>query len=347
MRTKNCSNKVWRSWRPPHLLLQVPGTPEQMYIKTHTSIVTSRFCWCNSCKCRHTDLNNSLLPFSLIPSSSTPGSEPSSVSQMCVGPRRVVAADRRELVTCILCQEEQEVRGQGRAMVLAAFVQRSTVLSKNRQRNLPDPGRGSIMMSSEQNPISAAVDLDVFECVLEHHNPLFMHPDLSLGIHTASCGHIMHASCWQRCDTAETFMQNQFRDHKLIVCVFQVFWGCAVEGAKTSAASSRSHQLQRWEWRVSVSSLWMFEQHCGPSPATHRDTWPQVHNLSLAWGLTETQVIKPNDASLTVFYFYKVSVIPVWRRGLKWPVKRLQHFILSTGCRLMVGTCHLLFFIIG
>lgn len=107
-------------------------------------------------------------------------------------------ADQREPVTCILCQEEQEVRSQGRAMVLAAFVQRSTVLSKNRQRNLPEPGRQSIMISSEQQPIGVGVDLVVCEYVLECHDPLFMHPDLSLGIHTASCGHIMHASCWQR-----------------------------------------------------------------------------------------------------------------------------------------------------
>lgn len=67
-------------------------------------------------------------------------SELSCTSQVCVGPRRVGGADGRQLVTCILCQEEQEVRGHGRAMVLAAFVQRSTVLSKNRQRGLPDPG---------------------------------------------------------------------------------------------------------------------------------------------------------------------------------------------------------------
>lgn len=281
MRTKNCSNKVWRSWRPPHLLLQVPGTCEQIHMKTHTSTVTSRFCWCQLQMSTHWFKQFSPSLFCFLPSSSTPSSEPSSVSQMCVGPRRVGAADRRELVTCILCQEEQEVRSQGRAMVLAAFVQRSTVLSKNRQRNLPDPGRGSTMMLSEQNPVDVGVDLDVYECVLEHHNPLFMHPDLSLGIHTASCGHIMHASCWQRWDTADACTQNRLRDHKLIlcvcVCVFQVFWGCAVERAKTSAASSRSHQLQRWKWRVSVSSLWMFEQHCDSSPTTHRDTWPQVH----------------------------------------------------------------------
>uniref|UniRef100_A0A7N6B3Y7 E3 ubiquitin-protein ligase n=1 Tax=Anabas testudineus TaxID=64144 RepID=A0A7N6B3Y7_ANATE len=91
-------------------------------------------------------------------------------------------AQRHQLVTCILCQEEQELRGHGRAMVLAAFVQRSTVLSKNRHRNLPDP---------------------------EHHDPLFMHPDLSQGIHTTSCGHIMHATCWQRYFEAVQFKEQR------------------------------------------------------------------------------------------------------------------------------------------
>uniref|UniRef100_A0A7N5ZZ28 E3 ubiquitin-protein ligase n=1 Tax=Anabas testudineus TaxID=64144 RepID=A0A7N5ZZ28_ANATE len=103
-------------------------------------------------------------------------------SQVCVGPRRVGGAQRHQLVTCILCQEEQELRGHGRAMVLAAFVQRSTVLSKNRHRNLPDP---------------------------EHHDPLFMHPDLSQGIHTTSCGHIMHATCWQRYFEAVQFKEQR------------------------------------------------------------------------------------------------------------------------------------------
>lgn len=123
-------------------------------------------------------------------SESSPPTTELSVSQVCVGPRRVGGAERRQLVTCILCQEEQEVKGHGRAMVLAAFVQRSTVLSKNRCRSLPDP---------------------------ESHDPLFMHPDLSLGIHTASCGHIMHATCWQRYFEAvqlkEQRRQQRLRGH--------------------------------------------------------------------------------------------------------------------------------------
>ncbi|XP_014057166.2 E3 ubiquitin-protein ligase UBR2 isoform X1 [Salmo salar] len=89
----------------------------------------------------------------------------------CVGPRRSRPREKRQVVTCILCQEEQEIRADGKAMVLAAFVQRSTVMSKNRKRPPHDPKR---------------------------YDPLFMHPDLSFGTHTGSCGHIMHSHCWQR-----------------------------------------------------------------------------------------------------------------------------------------------------
>uniref|UniRef100_A0A8C0B863 E3 ubiquitin-protein ligase n=1 Tax=Buteo japonicus TaxID=224669 RepID=A0A8C0B863_9AVES len=88
-----------------------------------------------------------------------------------LGPEQTRVAEHRQVVMCILCQEEQEVKVDSRAMVLAAFIQRSTVLSKNRNKITPDP---------------------------EKYDPLFMHPDLSCGTHTGSCGHIMHAHCWQR-----------------------------------------------------------------------------------------------------------------------------------------------------
>ncbi|XP_061821734.1 E3 ubiquitin-protein ligase UBR2 [Nerophis lumbriciformis] len=122
---------------------------------------------------------------------STSSSEPSCSSEVCVGPTRVGrGAERRDLVTCILCQEEQEVKCHGRAMVLAAFVQKSTVLSKRRCCSIPNA---------------------------ERHDPLFMHPDLSVGIHTASCGHIMHATCWQRYFEAvqlkEQRRQQRLRSH--------------------------------------------------------------------------------------------------------------------------------------
>ncbi|KAK2505994.1 hypothetical protein MC885_004864 [Smutsia gigantea] len=95
----------------------------------------------------------------------------SDMTLTALGPAQTQVPEQRLFVTCILCQEEQEVKVESRAMVLAAFVQRSTVLSKNRSKFIQDP---------------------------EKYDPLFMHPDLSCGTYTGSCGHVMHAHCWQR-----------------------------------------------------------------------------------------------------------------------------------------------------
>ncbi|XP_078505840.1 E3 ubiquitin-protein ligase UBR2 isoform X1 [Lissotriton helveticus] len=90
---------------------------------------------------------------------------------IALGPQQTKVTEQRQLATCILCQEEQEYNADNKAMVLAAFVQRSTVMSKNRSKVIQDP---------------------------EKYDPLFMHPDLACGTHTGSCGHIMHSTCWQR-----------------------------------------------------------------------------------------------------------------------------------------------------
>ncbi|XP_031758769.1 E3 ubiquitin-protein ligase UBR2 isoform X2 [Xenopus tropicalis] len=90
---------------------------------------------------------------------------------VALGPHQTRISEPRQLVTCILCQEEQAFTVDNKAMVLAAFIQRSTVFSKNRSRVITDP---------------------------EKYDPLCMHPDLACGTHTGSCGHIMHAHCWQR-----------------------------------------------------------------------------------------------------------------------------------------------------
>ncbi|XP_072366222.1 E3 ubiquitin-protein ligase UBR2 isoform X2 [Scyliorhinus torazame] len=89
---------------------------------------------------------------------------------IALGPKQTRVFEKKQVVTCILCQEEQEIRINNKAMVLASFVQRSTVLSKNRARTIQDP---------------------------DNYDPLFMHPDLACGTHVGSCGHIMHAHCWQ------------------------------------------------------------------------------------------------------------------------------------------------------
>lgn len=71
------------------------------------------------------------------------------------------------------------------------------------QKPLPPLARpGCVSLWHHQHNYRSEVTIcelmEVSKCVSELYDPLFMHPDLSLGIHTASCGHIMHATCWQR-----------------------------------------------------------------------------------------------------------------------------------------------------
>ncbi|XP_072545545.1 E3 ubiquitin-protein ligase UBR1 isoform X1 [Salminus brasiliensis] len=91
--------------------------------------------------------------------------------RVAVGPQQGVCPADWEALTCILCQEEQEVQAQAPAMVLTACVQRSTVLTQCRGKTLSTK---------------------------ESSYPLFMPPDLAVGTHTGSCGHVMHATCWQK-----------------------------------------------------------------------------------------------------------------------------------------------------
>ncbi|UYV79674.1 UBR1 [Cordylochernes scorpioides] len=105
----------------------------------------------------------------------TPSSEVSSMvakddDPVAVGSNqrgRVCASNRQ---TCILCREEQDVSTSKHSLVIAAFVQRSTVLSKNRNHSLE---------------------------AIRSSDPLFLHSDLCSGPHVSTCGHVMHSMCWQ------------------------------------------------------------------------------------------------------------------------------------------------------
>ncbi|XP_070569458.1 E3 ubiquitin-protein ligase UBR2-like isoform X2 [Ptychodera flava] len=91
---------------------------------------------------------------------------------VAVGAKRSKATEQGVTkCTCILCQEDEEVTLDGRAMVLASLVQRSTVLSKSRGKVIGDA---------------------------EKFDAMFVPPDLYYGTHVSTCGHIMHWDCWQR-----------------------------------------------------------------------------------------------------------------------------------------------------
>ncbi|KAM4661879.1 E3 ubiquitin-protein ligase UBR1 [Discoglossus pictus] len=93
-------------------------------------------------------------------------------SKITLGPKRGPSVPDKEVLTCILCQEEQEVRLDSATMVLTACVQKSTVLSQTRGKAFVHSG--------------------------ESFNPLFTNPEMSCGTHTGSCGHVMHVVCWQK-----------------------------------------------------------------------------------------------------------------------------------------------------
>ena len=63
-----------------------------------------------------------------------------------------------------------QVNIDGRAVVVACFVQRSTVLSRSRGKMF-DKG--------------------------EEVDPLYTPADQFWGVHVSSCGHMMHSDCWQ------------------------------------------------------------------------------------------------------------------------------------------------------
>uniref|UniRef100_A0A3Q2YP77 E3 ubiquitin-protein ligase n=1 Tax=Hippocampus comes TaxID=109280 RepID=A0A3Q2YP77_HIPCM len=105
-----------------------------------------------------------------------------------VGPHRGSTPAEREVLTCILCQEEQEVASQAPAMVLTACVQRSTVLTQCRGKM----------------PTTATF------------YPTFMPPDLAVGTHTGSCGHVMHATCWQYFEVVQNTTRNRLHAELII-----------------------------------------------------------------------------------------------------------------------------------
>lgn len=85
---------------------------------------------------------------------------------VAVGINQTSRLCEQKMYTCILCQEDQIVTETGSAMVLAAFVQQSTVLCQC---------HGDF----------------------QEHDPLYLSAKLGMSPHTSTCGHVMHARCWQ------------------------------------------------------------------------------------------------------------------------------------------------------
>lgn len=91
---------------------------------------------------------------------------------VCIGSNQTqVMTCEKKPYHCILCQDEDTLSFSSQPMVLCCYVQNSKVLSKNRADMIGD---------------------------FENFDPLFMKSTLAWGINTTSCGHVMHATCWQK-----------------------------------------------------------------------------------------------------------------------------------------------------
>jgi len=90
---------------------------------------------------------------------------------VCLGPNRSLPSPTQTSFTCILCQEEEQLAADNSTLVMASYCQKSTVLSRNRKTTPPPPSPSTFP---------------------------FLPSSLCSAPHTSSCGHVMHATCWQK-----------------------------------------------------------------------------------------------------------------------------------------------------
>ncbi|XP_071444389.1 E3 ubiquitin-protein ligase UBR2 isoform X2 [Hetaerina americana] len=174
------------------------------------------------------------------------------------GPRQTPPVGFQKRYTCILCQEEEDVvRGSKHALVLSAFVQRSTVLCLERDRvpkslseligaksnkslssansNSSAPASSYIWVKQKSNLESAGgkdnngenkeartskddsqeSSMSVEEATEEVDvGGLCLGWNLGPAPHTSTCGHVMHADCWQKYYDSVLQRENR-RPHRL------------------------------------------------------------------------------------------------------------------------------------
>ncbi|XP_001952747.1 E3 ubiquitin-protein ligase UBR2 [Acyrthosiphon pisum] len=91
---------------------------------------------------------------------------------VALGPHQTTSSIFDNRYTCILCQEEQLVTHDSQAMVLATFVQKSSILCQVR--------------CSSENVADNFSD------------PYYIPANFGPSPHISTCGHVMHVACWQR-----------------------------------------------------------------------------------------------------------------------------------------------------
>lgn len=99
--------------------------------------------------------------FLVISFGSTPAV--SDYSRIALGPKRGPSVTEKEVLTCILCQEEQEVKIENNAMVLSACVQKSTALTQHR-------GKPIELSGGMYSLINILLCISFHACVIKENN---------------------------------------------------------------------------------------------------------------------------------------------------------------------------------
>lgn len=103
---------------------------------------------------------------------------------------------------CIFCRDEQKIGFNQPTMVLLAYIQRSSVLSKNRSgRRIPNYS----LTPSHHLRNRHLYHQDYYSYTTDNSwsfDATFMPSDLFFGPHISTCGHVMHFECWQNHFTA-------------------------------------------------------------------------------------------------------------------------------------------------
>ncbi|EFA01832.1 E3 ubiquitin-protein ligase UBR2 [Tribolium castaneum] len=89
---------------------------------------------------------------------------------IALGPKQTTRLGIEKTFVCILCQEEERVTKDGPTLVLAAFVQQSTVLCQYKNN----------------------------EALTNMQDPLYLNSNMGPAPHTSTCGHVMHSECWRK-----------------------------------------------------------------------------------------------------------------------------------------------------
>jgi len=113
---------------------------------------------------------------------------------VALGPNRSsAAATPDDVFTCILCQEDQKLEPTGDALVMAAFVQRSTVLCRRKPSPEMTGEEGQDERGNDGGEWGSRAHLPP-----QYESCPLLLSDRPSAVYVSSCGHIMHARCWQK-----------------------------------------------------------------------------------------------------------------------------------------------------